>query len=87
MDKSKAGIKFAGRNVVNHRYAEVFLVAQTEKNLPEKLKTRGSILWKGEWLCTPGFLPGVLHGQRSLVGYSPWGHRELHMTERVTLDK
>ena len=23
---------------------------------------------------TPGFLPGEFHGQRSLVGYSPWGH-------------
>ena len=24
------------------------------------------------WLCTPVFLPGEFHGQRSLVGYSPW---------------
>ena len=29
---------------------------------------------------TPGFLPGEFHGQRSLVGYSPWGHRESDMT-------
>ena len=27
------------------------------------------------------FLPGEFHGQRSLVGYSPWGHKELDMTE------
>ena len=27
------------------------------------------------------FLPGKSHGQRSLTGYSPWGHRELDMTE------
>ena len=27
------------------------------------------------------FLPGESHGQRSLVGYSPWGHRELDTTE------
>ena len=26
-------------------------------------------------------LPGKSHGQRSLVGYSPWGHKELDMTE------
>ena len=26
---------------------------------------------------TPIFLPGKPHGQRSLAGYSPWGHREL----------
>ena len=29
----------------------------------------------------PVFLPGEFHGQRSLVGYSPWGHRELDTTE------
>ena len=28
-------------------------------------------------------LPGKFHGQRSLVGYSPWGHRELDMTEQL----
>ena len=26
------------------------------------------------------FLPGEFHGQRSLVGYSPWGHKESDMT-------
>ena len=26
-----------------------------------------------EWLPTPVFLPRELHGQRSMVGYSPWG--------------
>ena len=30
-----------------------------------------------------GFLPGESHEQRSLVGYSPWGHRELDMTEAM----
>ena len=29
---------------------------------------------------TPVFLPGESHGQRSLVGYSPWGHKESDMT-------
>ena len=28
-----------------------------------------------EWQPTPVFLPGEFHGQRSLVGCSPWGHR------------
>jgi len=27
------------------------------------------ILWRREWLSTPGFLPGEFHGQRSLLGY------------------
>ena len=33
----------------------------------------GKIPWRQEWLPTPVFSPGASHGQRSLVGYSPWG--------------
>ena len=33
--------------------------------------------WRREWLPTPVFLPGELHGRRNLVGYSLWGHKEL----------
>ena len=29
---------------------------------------------------TPVFLPGESHGQRSLVGYSPWGHKETQLS-------
>ena len=29
--------------------------------------------WRRKWQPTPVFLPGKSHGQRSLVGYSPWG--------------
>ena len=35
----------------------------------------------GGWRGTPVFLPGESHGQRSLEGYSPWGRKELDMTE------
>jgi len=42
------------------------------------------ITWIMEWLPTPVFFPGEVHGQRSLVGYSPWGHKELDMTEQLT---
>ena len=31
------------------------------------------------------FLPGEIHGQRSLAGYSPWSLRESDMTEQLTL--
>ena len=34
---------------------------------------------------TPVFLPGEFHGQRSLVGYIPWGSKELDTTEQLTL--
>ena len=35
---------------------------------------------------TPVFLPGESHGQRSLAGYSLWGHKESGTTERLRLD-
>ena len=41
----------------------------------------GKIPWRRAWQPTPLFLPRESHGQRSLVGYSPWGHKELDMTE------
>ena len=31
------------------------------------------------------FLPGEFHGQGILAGYSPWGHKELDMTVRLTV--
>ena len=37
----------------------------------------GNIPWRREWQPTLVFLPGELHGQKSLVGYSPWGCKEL----------
>ena len=36
-----------------------------------------------QWHPTPVLLPGKSHGQRSLVGCSPWDHEELDMTERL----
>ena len=36
-----------------------------------------------KWQPTPVFLPGKSHGQRSLVGYSPWDHKELDTTKRT----
>ena len=39
--------------------------------------------WRRKWQSTPGLLPGKCHGQRSLVGYSPWDCKELDMTERL----
>ena len=41
----------------------------------------GKIPWRRARQPTPVFLPGEFHGQRSLIGYSPWGHKELGMTE------
>ena len=38
-----------------------------------------------KWQPTPVFLPGESHGRRSLVGYNPWGRKELDTTERLHL--
>ena len=44
----------------------------------------GKIPWRKKLQPTPIFLPGESHGQRSLVGYSPWGCKELDMTQRLS---
>ena len=36
-----------------------------------------------KWQPTPVFLPGKFQGQRSLVGHSPWGHKESDTTEHA----
>ena len=43
------------------------------------------ILWRREWLLIPVFLPGEFNGERNLVGYCSWGHKESDMTERLSL--
>ena len=66
------------------------LVAQMVKNLPS-MRRPGFSPWVGK---IPGdgnsyllqvFLPGELHGQRRLSGYSPLGHKELDTTKRLSL--
>ena len=41
----------------------------------------GKIPWRRKWPPTPVFLLGESNGWRSLVGYSPWGHKESDTTE------
>ena len=41
------------------------------------------IPWSRKWQPAPLFLPVEFHGQRSLEGYSPWGHKELDTTEHT----
>ena len=43
----------------------------------------GKIPWRRKWQSISVFLPGKSHGQRSLVGYSSWGHKESDMTEHT----
>ena len=45
------------------------------------LCTVGKVPWRRKWQPTPVFLPRESHGQRSLVGYSPWGRKKLDTAE------
>ena len=66
--------------------SQVTLVVE---NLPANARDMGSIPRLGKapgkrkWQPTPVFLPGESHGQRILVGYSPWAHKESDITEHV----
>ena len=59
------------------------------KNLPTNAEDMGSIpksgrfYWRRTWHPTPVVLPGESHGQKSLVGYSPWGCKESDTTKRL----
>ena len=61
-----------------------FLVAQMVKNLPVIWETWvQSLVWKDllekDMATHSSILAGKFHGQISLVGYSPWGFKELDM--------
>ena len=43
----------------------------------------GKIPWRRAWQPTPMFLPGESHGQRNLMGYSPWGCKESDRTKVI----
>ena len=65
------------------------MVDQALKNLPAMKETQVRSLGQEDALdkrmsTHPVFLPGEFHGQRSLVGYSPWDHKELDTTKQLT---
>ena len=54
-------------------------------NAGDPASVPGSGRSPGEGKGTPVFLPGGFHGQRSLVGYSPWGRRVRHDRATISL--
>ena len=72
-----------------HPYAVGFPSGSVVKNPPARQETQETwfdpwvekIPWSRKWQPTAVFLPGESHGWRSLVGYSPWGSKELDMTK------
>ena len=43
----------------------------------------GNMPWSRKWQPAPVLLPGELHGQQCLMGYSPWGHKKSDKTEHT----
>ena len=65
-------------------------MAHAEKNLSATQETRvPSLGWEDplekEMASTLVFLPGEFHGQKSLLGYSPWDQKKSDTAERLTL--
>ena len=46
----------------------------------------GKIPWSRKWQSTPLLLPGEFHGQRSLAGYSPQGHKDQTCLKQLRTD-
>ena len=82
-------------HLLNKYSFDLFKEAGKEISLPRWLSSKESacqckrhgfdpwvrkIPWRREWQPTLVFLPGKSHGQRSLVGYSPQGCKELDTT-------
>ena len=72
--------------LIPFRLPQTSLVAQSVKNLPAVRRPGfdlwvGKIPWRRKWQPTPVSLPGKSHGERSLVGCSPWVRQESGMTE------
>ena len=71
-----------------HFTQQASLVAQMVKYLTAMWETRVQSLGRKypleeKWQPTPVLLPGEFYGQRSLVGYSPWGRKKWDTTERL----
>jgi len=61
------------------------MVKNISANIGDEEIQLSSLGWEDtqnrKWQLTSVLLPGKFHGQRSLVGYSPWGHKKLDMTQ------
>ena len=92
LEEAQAGIKIAGRNINNLRYADdTTLMAESKEKLKSilmkvkkesekvglKLNIQKTKIMASGPITSWQILPGESHEQRSLVGYCSWGHKEL----------
>ena len=75
------GLPSMGSHRVGHDWSDLAAAAQGWR--PGFSPCVWKIPWRRKWQPTPVLLPEKSHGQRSLVGYSPWGRKELDKTERL----
>ena len=68
--------------ILNKEHGQRFYIPFTPR-LPGYLTMSRDIFQRRQWQPTPVLLPGKSHGQRSLVGCSPWGREESDKTERL----
>ena len=87
MREPKGKVLCIGLSIITNRHPWS-IYAQTVNRLPTMQVTQVQSLsqkipWRRKWQPTPVFLPGKSHGQRSLVGYSPWGCKESDTTKQL----
>ena len=73
---------------VDHRHVPGLMIKNPPTNAGDAKDARlmpgwGRSPWRRKWQPTPVFLPGESQGQRSLVGYGPWGHKATKVTSHA----
>ena len=81
------GQYFSQKPMERLRASQVMLVLKNQPANAGDIRGGGSTLlgkisWRRKWQPTPVFSPGEFHGQRSLVGYSPWGSQRVRQDWR-----
>ena len=71
-----------GRNIIRFPGGSDGKASACSAGDPGSIPGLGRSPGEGNGNPTPVLLPGKFHGLRSLVGYSPWGRKELDATER-----
>ena len=74
---SSSNCRFLTCIQISQKAGQVVWYSHLLKNFPQFIV----IPWRRQWHPTPVLLPGKSHGQRSLVGCSPWGPEESDLTE------
>ena len=88
--RSHLTIFYTGYKSTSPKLDTSFPGGSVVKNLPANARRSrfdpwmGKIPWRRKWQPSQVLLPGESHGQRTLVGYSPWGRKESDTTEQLS---